>query len=107
MAEYVNNGETREESAVGVSVTKGSLCNLYVKFDVGLPPDAVYNIVTDPDNKRVFKNIKNFCLTTSMTGQEVISRRALVDEGSKQGLIWSKQLSGGFFGGQEPSHSMF
>ncbi|GAB4839783.1 hypothetical protein Ancab_020493 [Ancistrocladus abbreviatus] len=58
---------------INVSVPKGSLCNLYVKFDVGLPPDAVYNIVTDPDNKRVFKNIK-----------EVISRRVLVDEGSRQ-----------------------
>lgn len=37
---------------------KGSLCNLSVNVNVGLPPDAVYNIVTDPDNKRVFKNIK-------------------------------------------------
>lgn len=41
-----------------VSVPKGSLCNLNVEVDVGLPPDAVYNIVIDPDNKRVFKNIK-------------------------------------------------
>lgn len=58
---------------INVSVPKGSLCNLHVKFDVGLPPDAVYNIVTDPDNKRVFKNIK-----------EVVSRKVLVDEGSRQ-----------------------
>lgn len=58
---------------IDVTVPKGSLCNLHVKFDVGLPPDAVYNIVTDPDNKRVFKNIK-----------EVISRKVLVDEGSRQ-----------------------
>jgi hypothetical protein len=28
------------------------------KVDIGLPPDAVYDIVTDPDNRRVFKNIK-------------------------------------------------
>ena len=41
-----------------VSVPKGSLCNLTVNVNVGLPPDAVYNIVIDPDNKRVFKNIK-------------------------------------------------
>ncbi|GMY06621.1 hypothetical protein FCV25MIE_01860 [Fagus crenata] len=40
------------------SEPKGSLCNLNVKVDIGLPPDAVNNIVTDPDNKRVFKNIK-------------------------------------------------
>ncbi|GMP82776.1 hypothetical protein CsSME_00036937 [Camellia sinensis var. sinensis] len=58
---------------IKVTVPKGSLCNLNVEVNVGLPPDAVYNIVTDPDNKRVFKNIK-----------EVISRRVLVDEGSRQ-----------------------
>ncbi|KAE9607892.1 hypothetical protein Lal_00040023 [Lupinus albus] len=58
---------------IKVTVPKGSLCNLNVEVDVGLPPDAVYNIVTDPDNKRVFKNIK-----------EVISREVLVDEGHRQ-----------------------
>ncbi|XVE75035.1 hypothetical protein DITRI_Ditri12bG0065000 [Diplodiscus trichospermus] len=58
---------------IKVSVPKGSLCNLKAKVDVGLPPDAVYNIVIDPDNKRVFKNIK-----------EVISRKVLVDEGQRQ-----------------------
>lgn len=58
---------------ITVSIPKGSLCNLKVKFKVGLPPDAIYNIVTDPDNKRVFKNV-----------QEVISRRVLVDEGHRQ-----------------------
>ncbi|KAL9240950.1 hypothetical protein vseg_015115 [Gypsophila vaccaria] len=69
---------------IDVTVPKGSLCNLYAKVDVGLPPDAVYNIVTDPDNKRVFKNIK-----------EVISRKVLVNEGSRQvveleqAAIWS------------------
>lgn len=41
-----------------VTVPKGSLCNLDVGVNVGLPPEAVYNIVTDPDNKRVFKNIQ-------------------------------------------------
>lgn len=58
---------------VDVSVPEGTLCNLSVKFNVGLPPDAVYNIVTDPDNKRVFKNIK-----------EVITRKVLIDEGMRQ-----------------------
>ncbi|XP_065873777.1 uncharacterized protein [Euphorbia lathyris] len=62
-----------EPPQIKVSVPKGSLCNLSVKFDVGLPPDAVYNIVTDPDNRRVFKNIK-----------EVISRKVLLDEGHRQ-----------------------
>ncbi|CDP00160.1 unnamed protein product [Coffea canephora] len=58
---------------VKVSVPKGSLCNLNVKVNIGLPPDAVYDIIIDPDNRRVFKNIK-----------EVISRRVLVDEGLRQ-----------------------
>ncbi|GFP88038.1 glucan endo-1 3-beta-glucosidase [Phtheirospermum japonicum] len=58
---------------IKVTIPKGSLSNLSLTVDVGLPPDAIYNIVTDPDNKRVFKNIK-----------EVISRKVLVDEGSRQ-----------------------
>ncbi|KAK9119720.1 hypothetical protein Scep_017813 [Stephania cephalantha] len=56
-----------------VTVPKDSLCNLHLKLKVGLPPDAIYNIVINPENKRVFKNIK-----------EVISRRVLVDEGPRQ-----------------------
>lgn len=64
---------TDQTPVIKVMVPKGSFCNLKVKVDMGLPPDAVYNIVTDPDNKRVFKNIK-----------EVISRKVLVDEGSRQ-----------------------
>ncbi|PWA52870.1 hypothetical protein CTI12_AA447550 [Artemisia annua] len=59
--------------AIEVVVPKGSLCQLNVKTNVGLPPDAIYNIVTDPHNKRVFKNI-----------QEVLSRKVLVDEGTRQ-----------------------
>lgn len=58
---------------IKATVPKGSLCNLNVKVNIGLPPDAVYNIVIDPDNKRVFKNIK-----------EVISRKVLLDEGPRQ-----------------------
>ncbi|KAK8579494.1 hypothetical protein V6N13_142698 [Hibiscus sabdariffa] len=58
---------------IEVSVAKGSLCHLKATVDVGLPPDAVYNIVTDPDNRRVFKNVK-----------EVISRKVLIDEGQRQ-----------------------
>ncbi|XP_022632468.1 uncharacterized protein LOC106779894 isoform X1 [Vigna radiata var. radiata] len=74
---------------VKVTVPKGSLCNLNAEVDVGLPPDAVYNIVIDPDNRRVFKNIKEFPnfvkfnLVMSFC-QEVISRKVLVDEGHRQ-----------------------
>lgn len=62
-----------QHAEIKVSVPKGSLCNLKVNVNVGLPPDAVFNIVIDPDNKKVFKNIK-----------EVISRKVLVDEGHRQ-----------------------
>lgn len=58
---------------IEVSVPKGSLCNLNAKLKIGLPPDAIFNIITDPDNKRVFKNIK-----------DVISRRVVVDDGIRQ-----------------------
>ncbi|KAL8157089.1 hypothetical protein AgCh_001979 [Apium graveolens] len=58
---------------IKVTVPKGSLSHLTLEVNVGLPPDALYNIVTNPDNKRVFKNIK-----------EVISRNVLVDEGMRQ-----------------------
>ncbi|XP_042496742.1 uncharacterized protein LOC122075680 isoform X2 [Macadamia integrifolia] len=64
---------TDQSPDIKVNVPKGSLCNLNAEVDVGLPPDAVFNIVIDPDNRRVFKNIK-----------EVISRRVLVDEGPRQ-----------------------
>lgn len=35
-----------------------------MNVNVGLPPDAVYNIVIDPDNKKVFKNIKVSYITS-------------------------------------------
>ncbi|KAJ6837540.1 uncharacterized protein M6B38_120310 [Iris pallida] len=68
-----NSNWVDQPPEVKVSVPKGSLCNLKVKVNIGLPPDAIYNIVTDPENKRVFKNIK-----------EVICRKVLVDEGHRQ-----------------------
>lgn len=70
---YENPTWMDQPPVIKVTVPKGSLSHLSVKVNVGFPPDAVYNIVTDPDNKRVFKNI-----------QEVISRRVLVDEGTRQ-----------------------
>ncbi|CAN8235754.1 unnamed protein product [Cochlearia groenlandica] len=64
---------TEQNPLIKVSIPKGSLCNLKAKVNVGLPPDAVYNIVIDPDNRRVFKNVK-----------DVMSRKVLVDEGLRQ-----------------------
>ncbi|KAF8643485.1 hypothetical protein HU200_066835 [Digitaria exilis] len=68
-----NPSWTDEPPEIKVTVPEGSLCNLNLRFKAGLPPDAVYNIIIDPENKRVFKNIK-----------EVISRKVLIDEGSRQ-----------------------
>ena len=48
----------RDQIYLQVTVPEGSLCNLNLRFKAGLPPDAVYNIIIDPENKRVFKNIK-------------------------------------------------
>ncbi|TVU00843.1 hypothetical protein EJB05_53691 [Eragrostis curvula] len=68
-----NPSWTDEPPEIKVTVPDGSLCNLSLKFKAGLPPDAVYNIIIDPENKRVFKNIK-----------EVVSRKVLLDEGPRQ-----------------------
>ncbi|KAJ0985856.1 hypothetical protein J5N97_004212 [Dioscorea zingiberensis] len=68
-----NNHWVDQPPEINVTVPKGSLCNLNLKVKMGLPPDAVFNIIIDPENKRVFKNIK-----------EVISRKILVDEGQRQ-----------------------
>ncbi|VAI17458.1 unnamed protein product [Triticum turgidum subsp. durum] len=53
-----NPSWTDQPPEIKVTVPQGSLCNLNLRFQAGLPPDAVYNIIIDPENKRVFKNIK-------------------------------------------------
>ncbi|CAH1420802.1 unnamed protein product [Lactuca virosa] len=73
MAGYLNKyGCWWARSCKGYDVPKDSLCQLNVEVNVGLPPDAIYTIVIDIDNKRVFKNI-----------QEVLSIKVLFDEGSR------------------------
>ncbi|KAL2612866.1 hypothetical protein R1flu_024558 [Riccia fluitans] len=47
---------------------------------VCLPPDDVYDIITDPNNRRVFKNVK-----------EVTYRKVLEDDGDRQ-LVEVEQL---------------
>lgn len=56
-----------------VTVPKGTLCHLETTFQLGLPPDAVFNIIIDPENKRVFRNIK-----------EVTYRKVIEDEDHRQ-----------------------
>lgn len=68
-----NNQWVEPAPKIEVTVPKGSLCHLDATAEVGLPPDAVFDIVIDPDNKNVFKNIK-----------EVRYRKILEDEGHRQ-----------------------
>lgn len=41
-----------------ISVPKDAFCQVNSQFKIGIPPDAVYDIITDPGNKRVFENIQ-------------------------------------------------
>ena len=41
-----------------VTQPKGSFCTIDTRFAAALDPDGVFDIITDPNNHRVFKNIK-------------------------------------------------
>jgi hypothetical protein len=47
-----------DTSCLQVKVPKEAFCEVNSHFKIGLPPDAVWNILIDPGNKRVFKNIQ-------------------------------------------------
>lgn len=47
-----------EPPVMKVTQPNGSFCQIDARFSVALPPDGVYNVITDPNNRRVFKNIK-------------------------------------------------
>jgi hypothetical protein len=47
-----------EPPVLEVTQPKGSFCQIDARFSVALNPDGVYNIITDPNNRHVFKNIK-------------------------------------------------
>ncbi|GAQ85837.1 hypothetical protein KFL_002570050 [Klebsormidium nitens] len=70
------DGWVDEQPQIEVEVPKGCFCNLYCKFKVGLHPDGVYGIISDPDNKRIFKNIK-----------ETVRRDILEDDGVQQRVM--------------------
>ncbi|GJP71394.1 hypothetical protein CLOP_g2229 [Closterium sp. NIES-67] len=48
-----------EPPSIEVSMGSGAVCQLDCIATVALPPDAVFNVVQDPHNRRVFKNIKS------------------------------------------------
>jgi len=47
-----------EPPVLKVMQPKGTFCEIQARFSVALPPGGVYDIITDPNNRRVFKNIK-------------------------------------------------
>jgi len=69
-----------EPPVLKVMQPKGTFCEIQTRFSVALEPDAVYNIITDPNNRRVFKNIKEVCY-----------RKVLEDDGNRQ-LVEVEQL---------------
>ncbi|CAI5511615.1 unnamed protein product [Closterium sp. Naga37s-1] len=62
-----------ETPSIKVSAPKGAFCQIDSEVTLALPPDAVYNILCDPCNRRVFKNIR-----------AVTYRRVLEDDGDRQ-----------------------
>lgn len=47
-----------EPPLLKVTQPKGSFCTIDARFAVSLDPDGVYDIIIDPNNRHVFKNIK-------------------------------------------------
>ncbi|GJP50622.1 hypothetical protein CLOM_g9765 [Closterium sp. NIES-68] len=74
-----------EAPNVKVSAPKGAFCQIDSEVTLALPPDAVYNILIDPCNRRVFKNIR-----------AVTFRRVLADDGDRQ-LVEVEQSAVGRF----------
>ncbi|CAI5989817.1 unnamed protein product [Closterium sp. NIES-64] len=74
MRAWRDDPEWRDEAAqLTVSTPKGTFCQLDCQVTLALPPDAVYNTLCDPYNRRVFKNIK-----------AVKHRKVLEDDGDRQ-----------------------
>lgn len=55
---YAGLGINKFIAWLQVKVPREAFCEVYSQFKIGIPPDAVWNILTDPGNKRVFKNIQ-------------------------------------------------
>lgn len=55
---WVPSDLVHEPPLLSVTQPKGSFCTIDARFQVALDPDGVYDIITDPNNRRVFKNIK-------------------------------------------------
>jgi len=49
-----NSSWIDENPTIQISVPKDAFCQVNSQFKIGIPPDVVYDIITDPGNKRVF-----------------------------------------------------
>jgi hypothetical protein len=82
----------REPPVLEVTQPKGSFCQIDTRFSMALNPDGVYNIITDPNNRHVFKNIKvrvNLVLR-SVAGLDLrAGTRIRIDR------LWRAALAGG------------
>jgi hypothetical protein len=81
-----------EPPVLEVTQPKGSFCQIDTRFSVALNPDGVYNIITDPNNCRVFKNIK-VCVNLVLRSVVGLGLRA----GTKIRIdrLWRAALAGG------------
>lgn len=55
---WVPSSSAHAPPIVTVSEPSGAFCQMDSRFSVPLPPDDVYEIIIDPNNRRVFKNVK-------------------------------------------------
>ncbi|CAI5478011.1 unnamed protein product [Closterium sp. Yama58-4] len=96
LAAWFQNPDWVDETpSMTVSVGSNALCQLDGVATVGLPPDAVFSIVCDPHNSRVFKNIK------SVKNERVLSDNNGVKE-LEMDMVFAFQLP--FFTGTFDAH---
>ncbi|CAI7827626.1 unnamed protein product [Closterium sp. NIES-54] len=93
MQEWFHDSDWLDEPpSITVTMGSGAVCQLDCTATVALPPDAVFNVVRDPHNRRVFKNVKvgsvlaaSRCrLLFPLSLQSVSDVRVVSDDGAVQ-----------------------
>eukprot|EP00475_Leptophrys_vorax_P009383 TRINITY_DN16237_c0_g1_i2.p1 TRINITY_DN16237_c0_g1~~TRINITY_DN16237_c0_g1_i2.p1 ORF type:complete len:410 (-),score=19.91 TRINITY_DN16237_c0_g1_i2:148-1377(-) len=82
---YADPTWVEEPPTIQVTTPPDALCQIDCDVTIALPPDAVFSILCDPDNRRVFQNIK-----------AVKYRKVLEDDGDHQ-LVEVEQTASGKF----------
>eukprot|EP00246_Nothoceros_aenigmaticus_P004235 TRINITY_DN15687_c0_g1_i1.p1 TRINITY_DN15687_c0_g1~~TRINITY_DN15687_c0_g1_i1.p1 ORF type:complete len:323 (+),score=53.47 TRINITY_DN15687_c0_g1_i1:226-1194(+) len=77
----MNSSWKEETPNLEVTVPKGSLCELRSEFIVGIPPNALFDILIDPENKRVFKDI------------QALNFREVLEDGEDRQLVEMEQVA--------------